>query len=486
MKKYNMVMITLLLAILMTACSQEPAETIPLENESSDSAALTTEEATEPDPLTTEVVDEGLTFTQIENTVSEDYIHYAESYGLIANLENPKIRTHINQSIETVINKSKNSTMQIERSLYDAASGSPLQMEVIGKPIFFDEQILSYQIIFKSTTSESQENIRYTFLNFDLNSGQLIKLKDLIPIDTLYAQIEKAYPKTYETPFNKDSLNYFDINHSFRFSGENSAVFVIEPHQLTYEQTQFIQIPISDFHYDANKKLIVGSTVQSIERVESNDSYEIFFSYPEFDSTLPIYENINEEVVKHAADLYEYGTQMAIVDHQILTEEANTSENTDDSVESESITPTDSEPETDNASLYELSPYWFNLTYEIYTNNEKILSFGLYDYQYTGGAHGMSTGNFFSYDLETGKQIELKDLFEPKFDYITYINDRIYRKIDQETKLNAESTYAYYDFNGIDENVKFYIEDNELVIFFDQYEIAAYAAGMPTFRIPLP
>ncbi len=496
MKKYKFILTIVLVIFLITSCnvpSETPKETVnDVEN-----AVVESKPIESSDPVSTVgPVQPSLLFSSVDDVINENYLIYTEHYELIDNLKSTKIKTHINQSIKSVINKLKNNTLQIERSLYDESSEAPLQMEVTGNPIYFNDQLLSYEIISKTKTVNDTESVDYTFLNYDLKSGQTIKLKELLSLDQLYTQIEKIYPKSFEAPFNKDMIELYNLNQSFHFSDDNSAVFVIHPYELNTEQEQPITVPLSDINYDSSRKKVIGTAIIDTERIEDTNYYEVFFSYPHFNGSDEYYSEINQTVEQHAKELYDYGTNMAILDHGPL--ETQTIEPSDGIVDSPdldsneassdgNISNLDQNESNDlNSAAFDLPTYWFNLSYKIYTNNEKILSFGLYDYQYTGGAHGLSSGTFYSYDLELGKQIEIKDLFEPKFDYITYINDRIYREIDQETKKNPESKYAYYDFSGIDEHVKFYIEDNELVIFFDEYEIASYAAGTPTFRIPLP
>ncbi|MBF4694594.1 DUF3298 and DUF4163 domain-containing protein [Fusibacter ferrireducens] len=492
MKKYKFIPIIVLLAFLVTSCSAQsdiPGEiTTHVENSNVKADAV--------QPKINDYTEPMLAFSTVANTIDETYLDYSESYELISNLENAKIRTNINQSIESVIHKSKNNTLQIERSLYDASSNAPLQMKVTGKPLYFDNQVLSYEIVFKTLTAGDEESNSYVFLNYDLASGQSIKLKDLLPLDQFYSQMEATHSESFDEPFNKNTISIYNLNESFYFSDKNSAVFFIRPFELSDKQKQSIKMPLTGIQYDPSKKLIIGAATINKEHIENTDFYDVFFSYPYFEGTDGDYSKINQVIEQHVNELYDYGTNMAILDHQVVEPPAlNDLDNNITSPDLDSVETSD--PESTNvpdatesidssASEFDLPIYWYNLSYNIYTNNEKILSFGLYDYQYTGGAHGLSSGNFYSYDLELGKQIEIKDLFEPKFDYITYINDCIYRKIDQEVKNDPDSNYAYYDFNGIDENIKFYIEDNELVIFFDQYEIAPYAAGTPTFKISLP
>ena len=39
-------------------------------------------------------------------------------------------------------------------------------------------------------------------------------------------------------------------------------------------------------------------------------------------------------------------------------------------------------------------------------------------------------------------------------------------------------------FKGIGDNVQYYLTKDDIVIFFQLYEIAPYSAGIPEFKIP--
>ena len=40
-----------------------------------------------------------------------------------------------------------------------------------------------------------------------------------------------------------------------------------------------------------------------------------------------------------------------------------------------------------------------------------------------------------------------------------------------------------YEFKSIEDKQKFYIQDDNIVVYFDLYDIAPYAAGIPEFKI---
>lgn len=472
MKKYTILLLALIFLLTTAGCTRQEVVT---PEDQPDSSAPVTESPEMP------LADIPLTFSLIENTLDEPFLKYRESYELIGNLENTKIRTHVNQSILKAVDAFKNNTYQMEKTM-SQGNDIPAVAGAVGKATFFDNSLMSYKLVTESLSDGGAPYQIKTYFNFDLKTGQPIRLGDVISKNRLAEKVSSRFPG-YKDAIDK--LNY-DASQmgNFYFTAPDEIIYVIDQYTFDYEQQSPLIIAISDISYDSSKKLMIGTAVKNGTRVISENSYEMYFSYPIFEDTSVLYTAINSEITESLNSVFDYGSSMAISDHNF---DSQNSESADTSSEGDVISEPNSAGLSDGeASDYVLPPYWFNVYYNIYTNNEKILSFGLYDYQYTGGAHGLSVGSFYSYDLEKKKLIKLSDLFEPKFDYITYINDQIYRKIDSETKHDPESAYAYYDFNGITEDVKFYIEDNNLVIFFDQYEIAPYASGTPTFKIPLP
>lgn len=113
----------------------------------------------------------------------------------------------------------------------------------------------------------------------------------------------------------------------------------------------------------------------------------------------------------------------------------------------------------------------------------------------TGGAHGMHDDITYNIDLKTGKLIELNDLFKENVDYKKTIDSKIKEQIkalneDEKNFLiksgqKEEDFYPVYDgFAGIKEDQSYYLTDGKLGVYFGLYEIAPYAAGVPTFEIP--
>ncbi|KQL32442.1 DUF3298 and DUF4163 domain-containing protein [Psychrobacillus sp. FJAT-21963] len=117
--------------------------------------------------------------------------------------------------------------------------------------------------------------------------------------------------------------------------------------------------------------------------------------------------------------------------------------------------------------------------YEVKTNERGILSLSLLVYSYTGGAHGLTIIQSLTFDVATGKLVELKDLFEPNSQYVKILSEIIEKKIvEWEVPVLEE-------FKEIRMDQDFYLADHSIVIYFQVYEITPYVYGFPYFPIAI-
>lgn len=123
--------------------------------------------------------------------------------------------------------------------------------------------------------------------------------------------------------------------------------------------------------------------------------------------------------------------------------------------------------------------------FEVKKSNDKVLSMLIKYYKYSGGAHGNYEYIPYNVDLSSGKILILKDIFNKNSNYKEIIGKEIQnqiKNINEEQNLSEDSTQIY-SFTNIKENQKFYIQDEKIIVFFDLYEIAPYAMGIPEFTI---
>jgi len=98
----------------------------------------------------------------------------------------------------------------------------------------------------------------------------------------------------------------------------------------------------------------------------------------------------------------------------------------------------------------------------------------------------MSWKNYYNIDTQNDLLLNLPELFMANVDYKSIIN----REINRQIELNMQKGDGMYfegdmGFKSISDKQDFYLDGDNLVICFGQYEIAPYASGMPEFKIPL-
>ena len=123
--------------------------------------------------------------------------------------------------------------------------------------------------------------------------------------------------------------------------------------------------------------------------------------------------------------------------------------------------------------------YIFTGSYEVKFNNKNFVSIINKGFLYTGGAHGNTWKRAVNANLETGEIYKLSDIFKTGSPYKNRLNASIKRQIKEHQDWKDS-----LDFKGVEDDTKFYITGEVLVIFYDEYEIGPYVVGAPEFYIP--
>jgi len=94
--------------------------------------------------------------------------------------------------------------------------------------------------------------------------------------------------------------------------------------------------------------------------------------------------------------------------------------------------------------------------------------------RYTGGAHGITTRKAYNFDFQNGIQLKLSDLIS---------NNTRKKIIEKINKVIENNKQRYFD-KKIEylSQEQFYLSKEGLIIFFQQYEIAPFASGIPEFK----
>lgn len=122
-----------------------------------------------------------------------------------------------------------------------------------------------------------------------------------------------------------------------------------------------------------------------------------------------------------------------------------------------------------------------NYHYLVKRNENGILSLCFVDTLQAGGANSMTIETAVSIDTVSGKVYKLSDLFLEKADYIGMISAEVKKQMKQK---NLEKDMLS-DFKEIKRNQDFYLTNDALVVFFQQYEYFPHSYGIQEFAIPL-
>ena len=124
-----------------------------------------------------------------------------------------------------------------------------------------------------------------------------------------------------------------------------------------------------------------------------------------------------------------------------------------------------------------------DLNYRVTYNQNDLLSIVLYTYQYAGGAHGSTIQTSYIFNLSTGKILALADLMKSKAADVSYINAAIRTEIDKRVASGGLVEFSDSKFETIGDNPDYYLTNDAIVFYFQEYQYFPYAAGIQEFPI---
>ena len=130
-----------------------------------------------------------------------------------------------------------------------------------------------------------------------------------------------------------------------------------------------------------------------------------------------------------------------------------------------------------------------NVTYDVITDNDNLFTLRINGEEIE--ASGYMFSKIYNVDKKTGNITELKDIFKENSNYVQVLSENIKEQMKEEmAKDDSKSYFVNSDieqdnFKQIKENQNYYFnENNDLVISFDEYEVAPGYMGKVEFVIP--
>lgn len=126
--------------------------------------------------------------------------------------------------------------------------------------------------------------------------------------------------------------------------------------------------------------------------------------------------------------------------------------------------------------------YEYNSSYKVLFNKDHKISILIYDYQFTGGAHGNTVVTTYNFNTDNDKRYKLDDIITKEANYAkitTYVKEYIKQHPDVFFTDN-DSLNAF----KVSKDQAFYFVDDGIALIFQSYEVAPYSSGQPVIIIP--
>ncbi len=232
----------------------------------------------------------------------------------------------------------------------------------------------------------------------------------------------------------------------------------------------FVMVNVnSDFAYAMGQIPVLGKAIKviTLERYQADETYytaDIKSIKLEAEEDAPGINDVNKAVKK---------------DRDAVIEECRKMFETDAADYSE-------DPSVEGMT----SHYSIEADYEVVTDTEDYFVLRFWTVMTGGSAQQIE--KYYTIDRKTGEMLKLADLFKKDSDYITVVSENIKEQMKQQ--MDADENVKYWlddpevpewNFEKIKENQNFYVNaKGNLVISFDEFEVAPGYMGAVTFEIP--
>lgn len=367
--------------------------------------------------------------------------------------QNDEVERYIN----TYIRKNVNEFVNHQRQIGELSKEKKKTDISINYHVAFEDSNLLNIVIYRNI-NEKQKGVKFekdSYI-FDLKTGQRVYIDNFLKDNSDYDKVIKNYIDKYidknKLNIDKEKININKYTNYIITDGGISVYF--NPYKGSKEKEVYeFKIPYEIFK---NKIKIIETDdiVANIDTqtITKNNKYiNSVINIPIImTSNKDINYSINEKIRNDIMKFYDISQKEAEDYFQGIPDEQN--------------------------------KFVANADFEVKKNSDGMLSIIVKYYKYSGGAHGYYEDVAYNIDIKSGKILELSGLFKANSNYKKVIDDEIRKQIEDLGKKDPESK-GIYQFEGIKDNQKFYIQDDNLVIYFDLYEIAPYAAGIPEYII---
>ncbi len=131
-------------------------------------------------------------------------------------------------------------------------------------------------------------------------------------------------------------------------------------------------------------------------------------------------------------------------------------------------------------------PYDAVLNYTVAYNENCYLSVYRDQYEFTGGAHGITVRRSDTWGLQTGRTLPMAYFFGFYKNFKRKAVGQILMQAEQNSEEDPEIYFKEYKtlIPQYFDPKSYYLMPNGIAVYFQQYEIAPYSSGIVTFVVP--
>jgi hypothetical protein len=123
--------------------------------------------------------------------------------------------------------------------------------------------------------------------------------------------------------------------------------------------------------------------------------------------------------------------------------------------------------------------------YSVTYADDELISISFGNYLFTGGAHGNAFTFPLNFDLRTGREIRLADVFAANSEYLQDLSRYCVKKLQDELNEGNEDEWIQTGAGPKAENFESWnVRKSGLMLTFDAYQVAPYAAGPQEVVVP--
>lgn len=119
---------------------------------------------------------------------------------------------------------------------------------------------------------------------------------------------------------------------------------------------------------------------------------------------------------------------------------------------------------------------------ELYSDSE-IISLEMFQYLYSGGAHGYSSTHFMNLNPKTGKEYSMEDIFTDSEAFKAYAETKFRQDHGISPEAAINETGFWFNDNTFSLPTSFGFTSDSLIFIYNQYDIASYADGSIELRM---